>query len=241
MSTVVTVGSTVFEELIRVCGSAEFLRLLLEVDKCKKLVLQVGRGVTQIPGAELIEDRRKEITLRGDSDNLCGSLTTNGNENEFTGCKLLLQKGDSSSLKVTKLSSSAPKEEEIEEEDYYSGSGMIIYVFRFSSRFEKVLSGASLVICHAGAGSLLGAFSREAPCRRVLTVANQKLMNNHQKELADVVEAAGYAYTAPTPADIPRKMREIKIEETSSRIPFPKTDRTGFFDLIEFETGVRPV
>ncbi|XP_068614459.1 UDP-N-acetylglucosamine transferase subunit ALG13-like [Brachionichthys hirsutus] len=54
-------------------------------------------------------------------------------------------------------------------------------VFRFKNSIEEEFKQADLVISHAGSGSCLEALGADKP---LLVVVNDKLMNNHQIELA---------------------------------------------------------
>ncbi|KAH7419911.1 glycosyl transferase [Cadophora sp. MPI-SDFR-AT-0126] len=60
---------------------------------------------------------------------------------------------------------------------------------------KKGISRRGLVICHAGAGTILDAMRLAVP---LVVVPNSSLLDNHQEELASELEAQGYA----TKADI---------------------------------------
>ncbi|KAL4631680.1 hypothetical protein GN956_G15634 [Arapaima gigas] len=59
--------------------------------------------------------------------------------------------------------------------------GMTVHSFRFKDSIAEDIQGADLVIGHAGAGSCLEALGAGQP---LLVVVNDRLMDNHQLELA---------------------------------------------------------
>ncbi|CZS92296.1 hypothetical protein WAI453_000178 [Rhynchosporium graminicola] len=60
---------------------------------------------------------------------------------------------------------------------------------------KKGVSRKGLVICHAGAGTILDAMRLAVP---LVVVPNSSLLDNHQEELAAELEAQGYATKADT-------------------------------------------
>ena len=62
------------------------------------------------------------------------------------------------------------------------------------------LREASLVLSHAGAGSILETLSLR---KFLVVVVNEELINNHQYELASKMAEEGYCllYTSPSPRD----------------------------------------
>ncbi|KAI3622861.1 ALG13 [Malassezia furfur] len=69
------------------------------------------------------------------------------------------------------------------------------------------LAQADVVVTHAGAGTLLEAL--RAPQRpRILAVPNGALMDDHQRELADVLGADGYVVVG-TPSALPAQVRAV--------------------------------
>ncbi|PVH85352.1 glycosyltransferase family 1 protein [Cadophora sp. DSE1049] len=60
---------------------------------------------------------------------------------------------------------------------------------------KKGVSRRGLVICHAGAGTILDAMRLAVP---LVVVPNSSLLDNHQEELAAELEAQGYATKADT-------------------------------------------
>lgn len=59
---------------------------------------------------------------------------------------------------------------------------------RYHPNLTILLRKADVVVSHAGAGTLLEAIEAEKP---LVVVVNDALMNNHQSELADAMQAAG--------------------------------------------------
>lgn len=62
--------------------------------------------------------------------------------------------------------------------------------FRLKESISTDIESASLIISHAGAGSCLEVLSVSKP---LIVVVNQKLMGNHQLELADKLHQERYA------------------------------------------------
>lgn len=61
--------------------------------------------------------------------------------------------------------------------------------FRFKDNLTDDIKNASLIIGHAGAGTILECLFEYKP---LLVVVNEKLMNNHQGELAEKLSTEGY-------------------------------------------------
>ena len=66
-----------------------------------------------------------------------------------------------------------------------------IETYNYKDSIEDDLKNASLVISHAGAGSILESLGLK---KRLLVVVNDKLMDNHQYELAEKTKSEGYLY-----------------------------------------------
>lgn len=85
------------------------------------------------------------------------------------------------------------------------GTKCVVTVFRFKPSLEEDISGASLVISHAGAGSCIEVLSQHRP---LITVSNDSLMDQHQTELADQLSAMGVCISC-TPATLPSALQRV--------------------------------
>ncbi|KAM9274267.1 UDP-N-acetylglucosamine transferase subunit ALG13-like [Morus bassanus] len=70
-----------------------------------------------------------------------------------------------------------------------STSALAVEAFRFKESLAEDLWRADLVISHAGAGSCLETLEKGKP---LVVVINEKLMNNHQLELAKQLHRDGH-------------------------------------------------
>lgn len=93
------------------------------------------------------------------------------------------------------------------------------------------MEGADLILSHAGAGSIMegleqcrsaAATANTTSKKRLVVVTNAALMNAHQSELADALEARGHLFVINDP-------KELLDDETLQRI--------DAFDPIPFEGG----
>ncbi|CAI9732717.1 UDP-N-acetylglucosamine transferase subunit ALG13 homolog isoform X1 [Octopus vulgaris] len=69
-------------------------------------------------------------------------------------------------------------------------AGVEISTFDFKDSILEYLQKAHLVISHAGAGTTMETLNEGKP---LITVVNEKLMNNHQIELAEQMSKDGYS------------------------------------------------
>lgn len=80
-------------------------------------------------------------------------------------------------------------------EPLVQGSLLDIVAFRFSSDLESIFSDSALVISHGGAGTCIEALSPPGK-RKLIIVVNEKLMNNHQEELAATMYEERHAFVS---------------------------------------------
>uniref|UniRef100_A0A2K6F8N1 UDP-N-acetylglucosamine transferase subunit ALG13 n=1 Tax=Propithecus coquereli TaxID=379532 RepID=A0A2K6F8N1_PROCO len=70
----------------------------------------------------------------------------------------------------------------------FSTESFTLDVYRYKDSLKEDLQKADLVISHAGAGSCLETLEKGKP---IVVVINEKLMNNHQLELAKQLHKEG--------------------------------------------------
>ncbi|XP_053328626.1 UDP-N-acetylglucosamine transferase subunit ALG13 homolog [Spea bombifrons] len=77
------------------------------------------------------------------------------------------------------------------EPNSYRTAKFSLEVFRYKDSLAEDLKNADLVISHAGAGSCLETLGERKP---LIVVINEKLMSNHQLELAKQLHKDGHLY-----------------------------------------------
>ena len=113
-----------------------------------------------------------------------------------------------------------------EEPTQPSNTSINITCFNLKASISPDIKAASLVISHAGAGSCLEALDAEKP---LIVVVNQHLMNNHQMELADKLQAEGHVLTC-----YPSSLRNTLAEfETTHLKAFPPRNTKVFPTFLE--------
>jgi beta-1,4-N-acetylglucosaminyltransferase len=73
----------------------------------------------------------------------------------------------------------------------YDNLPIEIEYYKYKDSIENDIQQADLVISHAGAGTILQTLEAHKP---LLVVVNEKLMNNHQIEIAHEMEQQDYLY-----------------------------------------------
>ncbi|OWM85381.1 UDP-N-acetylglucosamine transferase subunit ALG13 homolog [Punica granatum] len=105
-----------------------------------------------------------------------------------------------------------------------TGSLAVDY-FTFSSSIADHLRSASLVISHAGSGSI---FETLRLCKPLIVVVNEDLMDNHQAELAEELAERKHLYCA-RPQTLHQTISEMNLE---SLLPYQPGDATPVAKLI---------
>jgi beta-1,4-N-acetylglucosaminyltransferase len=89
------------------------------------------------------------------------------------------------------------------------------------------MRNADLIIGHAGAGTCMEALSFGKP---LLVVVNNKLLHNHQIELAERLANDQYCLIARSPEEVPTVLEDPRL---MSPVPFPRpTNESVFIEFI---------
>ncbi|PON56551.1 Glycosyl transferase [Trema orientale] len=109
-----------------------------------------------------------------------------------------------------------------------SGGGnasLAVDYFTFSSSIADHLRSASLVISHAGSGSI---FETLRLCKPLVVVVNEDLMDNHQSELAEELAERKHLYCA-RPQTLNQIIADMNLD---SLLPYHPGDATPVAKLI---------
>eukprot|EP00005_Dracoamoeba_jomungandri_P000814 CAMPEP_0174251662 /NCGR_PEP_ID=MMETSP0439-20130205/1410_1 /TAXON_ID=0 /ORGANISM="Stereomyxa ramosa, Strain Chinc5" /LENGTH=172 /DNA_ID=CAMNT_0015332029 /DNA_START=13 /DNA_END=531 /DNA_ORIENTATION=+ len=101
-----------------------------------------------------------------------------------------------------------------------------LVTFDRSSEFAEMLKTADLVISHAGSGTIFEALSFG---RKVLVVVNERLMHNHQVEIADALQRRGYLYYTS-----PERVLSVLNEKDFSELKEPPPCDSSSFRFSEY-------
>jgi len=82
---------------------------------------------------------------------------------------------------------------EFEPPSTHNVSGLNLNFFRKKASIREDMEQADLIVSHAGAGSLFESLRMK---KKVITVANESLMGNHQTELANALDHDGNVVSA---------------------------------------------
>ncbi|XP_003743298.1 UDP-N-acetylglucosamine transferase subunit ALG13 homolog [Galendromus occidentalis] len=120
------------------------------------------------------------------------------------------------------------------------GSGTIpkikhraVSFFDFKSSLENDMRAADLIISHAGAGSILEAVRHRKS--KLIVVVNEKLLDNHQLELARAMDSNGYA-ACTTVEKLAETIQRVQDEVF---VPFPEQDKSKFPEVLNNILGWR--
>ncbi|KAG8705218.1 N-acetylglucosaminyldiphosphodolichol N-acetylglucosaminyltransferase catalytic subunit alg13 [Ceratobasidium sp. 394] len=109
-------------------------------------------------------------------------------------------------------------------------TGMEISVWRFKPELAKSFEQASLVISHAGSGTILEVLRLPRP---MIVVPNETLLDNHQVELANALEGLGHLFTS-TPSTL---VNTIQTYDATRLKEFPQFDGSKFRAIMDEEMG----
>lgn len=114
---------------------------------------------------------------------------------------------------------------------FFSQDGSLhVSWFRLKDDISAEMSAADLVVSHAGAGSCTEALRAG---RRLVIVVNERLMNDHQSELADRLHQLGHGLTCR-----PRTLAQTLISASNfEAVAWPPAETSRFSTFLESFVG----
>ena len=106
--------------------------------------------------------------------------------------------------------------------------------YRFKPSLEADMREASLIVSHAGAGSIMEGMRLS---KRMLVVVNDALMHNHQQELAQELHARQHLL-ATTPAGLLTTLQGMRTAPPAL-VPFAPADAAAFPAFMAQTLGLR--
>ncbi|KAJ2783928.1 N-acetylglucosaminyldiphosphodolichol N-acetylglucosaminyltransferase catalytic subunit alg13 [Coemansia javaensis] len=109
--------------------------------------------------------------------------------------------------------------------------GVTATALAYVDRPQWHIEQADLVICHAGAGSILDALRAGKP---TIAVPNRALADDHQRELARELARGGYLAVAE-PEDL---AQAVSAGAYAGLQPYPRADPRPIGDILDEETAL---
>eukprot|EP00559_Dactyliosolen_fragilissimus_P001226 CAMPEP_0184866054 /NCGR_PEP_ID=MMETSP0580-20130426/20560_1 /TAXON_ID=1118495 /ORGANISM="Dactyliosolen fragilissimus" /LENGTH=227 /DNA_ID=CAMNT_0027365515 /DNA_START=73 /DNA_END=759 /DNA_ORIENTATION=+ len=217
----VTVGTTLFDPLIHTIFDRRFLNLACKLGY-RHLNIQFGKGSVAVFDADSSTSQKEKY----ESDDALKSETLNGVYHHPS-----------------------------------KTSSILWQAYRFKPSLLEDMKEADLIISHAGAGSIMEGLNlcREAnnatemkkvdrlgtqskrqdfssAMKKLVVIINDKLMHNHQTELAEALEKRGHLYVLSRPDELCEKEVWSAIEKFVPE-DFQDGDHFLFGKLIDKEMG----
>jgi beta-1,4-N-acetylglucosaminyltransferase len=79
---------------------------------------------------------------------------------------------------------------------------LTVELYDFKPSLSQDMAAADLIVCHAGAGTLMEALQMGAGKKVIVTVINTALMDNHQTEVAHALSEKHFLYVVDDAADL---------------------------------------
>ncbi|XP_027691236.1 UDP-N-acetylglucosamine transferase subunit ALG13 homolog isoform X2 [Vombatus ursinus] len=116
--------------------------------------------------------------------------------------------------------------------DSFASTSFSLIVYRYKNSLKEDIKRSDLIISHAGAGSCLEALEEGKP---LVVVVNEKLMDNHQLELARQLHREGYLFycTCSTLLEL------LKSKDLSSLKRFPPGKPEIFSEFLDQVVGLK--
>ncbi|XP_012500984.1 PREDICTED: putative bifunctional UDP-N-acetylglucosamine transferase and deubiquitinase ALG13 isoform X3 [Propithecus coquereli] len=110
----------------------------------------------------------------------------------------------------------------------FSTESFTLDVYRYKDSLKEDLQKADLVISHAGAGSCLETLEKGKP---IVVVINEKLMNNHQLELAKQLHKEGHLFYC-TCSTLPGLLQSMDLSTLKCYPPGQPEKFSAFLDKV---------
>uniref|UniRef100_A0A8D1D268 UDP-N-acetylglucosamine transferase subunit ALG13 n=1 Tax=Sus scrofa TaxID=9823 RepID=A0A8D1D268_PIG len=110
----------------------------------------------------------------------------------------------------------------------FSTESFTLDVYRYKDSLKEDLQKADLVISHAGAGSCLETLEKRKP---LVVVINEKLMNNHQLELAKQLHKDGHLFYC-TCSTLPGLLQSMDLSTLKCFPPGQPEKFSAFLDKV---------
>eukprot|EP00271_Cylindrocystis_brebissonii_P009127 TRINITY_DN23790_c0_g1_i1.p1 TRINITY_DN23790_c0_g1~~TRINITY_DN23790_c0_g1_i1.p1 ORF type:complete len:174 (+),score=34.36 TRINITY_DN23790_c0_g1_i1:443-964(+) len=108
--------------------------------------------------------------------------------------------------------------------------GVTVEHFTFKPSLANYVRSASLVVSHAGSGSIFEALRAKKP---LVVVVNEALMDNHQQELAGALAARGHLRCA-SPLTLSSVLADL---DTTELLPYPPAEAESFARALDSFLG----
>ena len=102
--------------------------------------------------------------------------------------------------------------------------------FKYKTDISSIIRQSSLVICHAGVGTVMETLRADRP---IIVVLNISLMDNHQSELADVLMSEKYVIKSG-----PQNIFSAISLDFSKRTTWEPAELSPFNTLIQNEINI---
>ena len=111
-------------------------------------------------------------------------------------------------------------------------SGITMEYFDFAPSLQSYMSRACVILCHAGAGSIMEALSLQ---KHTIVVINNDLMDNHQLELAQALQRRNHIAVIPHPNLLLQQWNQVYTTTTTT--PLSSTNNTQFITQLHQHMG----
>ncbi|CAO3659796.1 unnamed protein product [Umbelopsis ramanniana] len=108
----------------------------------------------------------------------------------------------------------------------------VIEGYDYKPDLKGDMAESDLIVSHAGSGSILESLRLH---KQLIVVVNEKLLDNHQDELACALEKQGYLFRS-TCRQISDTLKALKNKHF---IPFPEQDPSKFVSFLNTEMGFK--